>query len=88
MNDELILVEPTMEYDRQIQAYRKEFLTFGGSMDIDFARSESYTFEMPYLVAGEHVLPESDVDKQADVADLGLTRCALRSPGRIRTHTP
>ena len=29
MNDELILVEPTMEYDRQIQAYRKEFLTFG-----------------------------------------------------------
>ena len=33
MNDELILVEPTMEYDRQIQAYRKEFLTFGGSMD-------------------------------------------------------
>ena len=30
--------------------------TFDGSMDIDFARSESYTFEMPYLVAGEHIL--------------------------------
>ena len=33
MNDELILVEATMEYDRQIQAYRQEFLAFGGSMD-------------------------------------------------------
>ena len=30
--------------------------TFEGSMDLDFARSESYTFEMPYLVAGEHIL--------------------------------
>lgn len=30
--------------------------TFGGSMDLDFARSESYTFEMPYIVAGEHIL--------------------------------
>lgn len=29
----MILTEPTMEYDRQIQAYRQEFLTFGGSMD-------------------------------------------------------
>ncbi len=27
------LIEPTMEYDKQIQAYRKEFLTFEGSMD-------------------------------------------------------
>lgn len=27
------LVEPSMEYDAQIQAYRKEFLDFGGSMD-------------------------------------------------------
>ena len=26
--------------------------TFEGTMDVDFARSESYTFEMPYLVAG------------------------------------
>lgn len=27
------LVEPTMEFDKQIQAYRQEFLTFEGSMD-------------------------------------------------------
>lgn len=27
------LIEPTMEFDKQIQAYRQEFLTFGGSMD-------------------------------------------------------
>lgn len=27
------LIAPSMEYDRQIQAYRKEFLEYGGSMD-------------------------------------------------------
>ena len=27
------LIEPTIAYDRQIQAYRREFLEFGGSMD-------------------------------------------------------
>lgn len=27
------LIEPTMEYDSQIQAYRHEFLTYGGTMD-------------------------------------------------------
>ena len=27
------LIEPSMEYDRQIQAYRQEFLRYGGSMD-------------------------------------------------------
>ena len=27
------LIAPSMEYDAQIQAYRREFLTFGGSMD-------------------------------------------------------
>ena len=27
------LIEPTMEYEQQIQAFRQEFLTFGGSMD-------------------------------------------------------
>ena len=27
------LIEPSLEYETQIQAYRKEFLTFGGSMD-------------------------------------------------------
>lgn len=30
--------------------------TFGGSMEIDFARSESYTFELPYIVSGQHIL--------------------------------
>ena len=29
----MILVEPSMEYDAQIQAFRREFLEFGGSMD-------------------------------------------------------
>ena len=27
------LIEPSMEYDRQIQAYRQDFLEYGGSMD-------------------------------------------------------
>ena len=27
------LIEPTMEYDRQIQAFRREYLEYGGSMD-------------------------------------------------------
>lgn len=27
------LIEPTMEYEKEIQAYRQEFLTYGGSMD-------------------------------------------------------
>ena len=27
------LIEPSMAYDKQIQAYRREFLDFGGSMD-------------------------------------------------------
>ena len=27
------LIEPSMAYDRQIQAYRQEFLDYGGSMD-------------------------------------------------------
>ena len=29
---------------------------FGGSMEVDFARSESYTFELPYIVTGSHTL--------------------------------
>ena len=29
----MILIEPTMEYDTQIQAYRREFLFPGMSMD-------------------------------------------------------
>ena len=27
------LIEPTMAYDQQIQAFRREYLTYGGSMD-------------------------------------------------------
>lgn len=27
------LIEPTMEYEKEIQAFRQEFLTYGGSMD-------------------------------------------------------
>jgi len=30
--------------------------TFGGSMDLDFSEAESFFFELPYLLAGEHVL--------------------------------
>lgn len=29
---------------------------FGGTMELDFARSESYTFEPPYILTGEHYL--------------------------------
>lgn len=29
---------------------------FGGTMELDFARSESYTFELPYILTGEHYL--------------------------------
>ena len=28
----------------------------GGTMEIDFARSESYTFELPYILTGEHYM--------------------------------
>ena len=55
--------------------------TFGGSMDIDFARSESYTFEMPYLVAGEHVLK---VDVRSSRGSES-SRTAFREPQRRQT---
>lgn len=29
----MLLTEPTLEYDKEIQSYRREFLTYGGSMD-------------------------------------------------------
>lgn len=31
--DNMKLIEPTMEYDQQIQAFRREYLEHGGSMD-------------------------------------------------------
>lgn len=33
MEAEMKLIEPTMEYEKEIQAFRQEFLTAGGSMD-------------------------------------------------------
>lgn len=55
--------------------------TFGGSMDIDFARSESYTFEMPYLVAGEHILKVDVRSSQGSES----TRTAFTEPQRRQT---
>ncbi len=44
--------------------------TFGGTMQIDFARSESYTFELPYLATGEHFLK---VDVQSTLGSESTT---------------
>ena len=55
--------------------------TFEGSMDIDFARSESYTFEMPYLVAGEHILK---VDVKSSLG-AESTRLVFTEPQRRQT---
>lgn len=55
--------------------------TFEGSMDIDFARSESYTFELPYVVAGEHVLK---VDVKSSLG-AESTRLAFTEPQRRQT---
>ena len=55
--------------------------TFDGSMAVDFARSESYTFEMPYLVAGEHVLK---VDVRSSLGSES-TRLSFTEPQRRQT---
>ena len=55
--------------------------TFDGSMSVDFARSESYTFEMPYLVAGEHVLK---VDVRSSLGSES-TRLSFTEPQRRQT---
>ena len=55
--------------------------TFSGSMEIDFARSESYTFELPYLVSGEHVLK---VDVRSSLGSES-TRLAFTEPQRRQT---
>ena len=54
---------------------------FGGSMDVDFARSESYTFELPYLVAGEHLLK---VDVRSALGSES-TRLSFTEPQRRQT---
>lgn len=33
VNENMELIEPTMDYEREIQAFRQEFLSYGGSMD-------------------------------------------------------
>lgn len=55
--------------------------TFEGTMDVDFARSESYTFEMPYLVAGEHILK---VDVRSSRGS-ETTRLSFTEPQRRNT---
>lgn len=55
--------------------------TFGGAMDLDFARSESYTFELPYLVAGEHIL---QVDIRSSLGSES-TRIVFTEPQRRQT---
>ncbi len=55
--------------------------TFGGSMDLDFARSESYTFELPYLVAGEHIL---QVDIKSNLGSES-SRIVFTEPQRRQT---
>ena len=55
--------------------------TFDGTMAVDFARSESYTFEMPYLVAGEHVLK---VDVRSSLGSES-TRLSFTEPQRRQT---
>ncbi len=55
--------------------------TFGGTIGLDFARSESYTFELPYLPAGEHIL---EVDVRSSLGSES-TRLAFSEPQRRNT---
>ena len=57
------LIEPTMEYDKQIQAYRKAFLDFGGSMDgcgplRRFDRTEDWLAQVEALKRPETTPPD------------------------------
>ena len=52
------LVEPSMEYDAQIRAYRQEFLSYGGSMDgcgslRRFERTEDWLAQIEALKRAE-----------------------------------
>lgn len=56
------LVEPSMEYDAQMQGYRQEFLDFGGSMDgcgslRRFARTEDWLEQVESLKKPETAPP-------------------------------
>ena len=55
--------------------------TFGGTMELDFARSESYTFELPFLVAGEHIMR---IDVQSTLGSES-TSIAFIEPQRRQT---
>ncbi len=57
------LIEPSMAYDAQIQAYRKEFLEYGGSMDgcgslRRFDRTEDWLAQVEALKKPETTPPE------------------------------
>ena len=56
------LIEPTIEYDRQIQAYRKEFLDSGDSMDgtSSLRRFENSQAWIDYINAHKDPLTVSD----------------------------
>jgi len=55
--------------------------TFSGTMELDFARSESYTFELPYVVAGSHTLR---VDVRSELGSES-TSVPFTEPQRRRT---
>lgn len=57
------LIEPTMEYDKQIQAYRRDFLENGGSMDgcgslRRFDRTEDWIAQVESLKKPETTPPD------------------------------
>ena len=68
------LIEPTMEYDRELQAFRREFLDAGSSMDgcgflRRFDRSEDW---LAFLEACKHAqtVPEGQVPSSLYIAVL------------------
>lgn len=55
--------------------------TFGGVMTLNFSRNSSYSFELPYLIAGEHVLR---IDVQSNLGSES-TSMSFIEPQRRRT---
>jgi len=59
------LIEPSMEYDRQIQAFRREYLEYGGSMDGSsslrkFDRTQDWLDQLEPLTAQYLYVREED----------------------------
>lgn len=59
----MILIAPSIEYDEQIQAYRREFLEYGGSMDgcgslRRFDRTQDWLDQVEALKRAETTPPE------------------------------